>query len=105
MPSMIDIIRSSRSVDIPRKVKKRKCNWLWTPSAIGQIKENIDGSYLGSSGIKGIGGIFKDSDEKILLQFGKRVVGFGYACEGFGCQKRHFSGGDIAMGSDSPFLV
>lgn len=34
---------------------------------------NVDGSYLDSLGIEGIGDIFRDSNRKILLQFGKGV--------------------------------
>lgn len=71
---MSDIIRSPGSVKVPRKNKKRKGKWVWTPPASGQIKVNVNDSYFGSSGKGGIGGVFRDLDGKVLLQFGKEVL-------------------------------
>lgn len=43
---MIDIIQSLEYIEVPRRPKKRKCHWVWAPPTRGQLKINIDGSYL-----------------------------------------------------------
>lgn len=73
VPSVIDIIHSPENVELPRKPKKRKGNWVWTPPVSSYIKINVDGSYLGGSSKRNIGGVFRDPDENVLLQFGKEV--------------------------------
>lgn len=34
---------------------------------------NVNGSFLGSSGRGGIGGVFRDSEGKVFVQFSKEV--------------------------------
>lgn len=46
VPSVADIIRGPKFIDISKKVKIRKMQWVWTPPGNGQIKVNIDGSFL-----------------------------------------------------------
>lgn len=43
------------------------------PPASGQIKINVDESFFGNSGRKSIDGVFRDSEGKVCLQFGKKV--------------------------------
>lgn len=42
------MVCSPGEVDIPRKPKKRRGNWVWTTPALGSIKINVDESYLRS---------------------------------------------------------
>lgn len=72
IPLVTNIIRSPESVELSQKSKKNKINWVRTPLAFDFIKVNVDGSYLGSSGKSGIGGVFKDSDENVFLHLGRR---------------------------------
>lgn len=46
---------------------------MWTFPSFGQIKVNVDDFFLGNSRREGIGGIFKNLEGKMLLQFGKEV--------------------------------
>lgn len=52
---------------------KSKRHWVWVPPTFGQIKVNIDVSFLGGTGRGGIGGIFRNSNGRVLIQFGKQV--------------------------------
>lgn len=46
---------------------------MWKPPATGQIKVNVDGSFRDGSSREGIGGVFRDFEGKVLLQFSKEV--------------------------------
>lgn len=65
--SVIDMIRSHG------RVEKRKGQWNLLPLMDGQTKINVDESFLEWSGKGGIGGSFRDSCNKVLIQFGKEV--------------------------------
>lgn len=47
VPSVVDIIRCLGDVEVPRCFKKSG-NWVWALPAIGQIKVNVDVSFLGA---------------------------------------------------------
>lgn len=68
--SVADMIRCPKSIDISHKVEIEFRHWVWTPLVNSQIKVNVDGSFLGEFGR---GGIFRDSKDRILVQFGREV--------------------------------
>lgn len=64
---MVDLICSLGSIEVPKRLRKIRRHWIWTPPASGHIKMNIDGSYICVSSRGGIGCGFKDSKGKVLL--------------------------------------
>lgn len=71
VPSVMDMIRSSTDAELPWFFKKKRGNWIWTPSTTCQIKVNFDSSFSDGSGRGGIGDVFKDSEGKVFLQLTK----------------------------------
>lgn len=45
-----DLIRNLRYIEKPRKPRKIESRWIWKPPTSGQIKVNVDESFLGSLG-------------------------------------------------------
>lgn len=68
--SIGDMIRSPGNIIILCKSKKKTKHWVWTPPDNEQIKVNVDGSCLSGSGR---GGIFRNSGEEVLIQFGNEM--------------------------------
>lgn len=69
----MDMIRNIENVEVPSRYKKSKSIWVWKSSLMGHIKMNVDDFFLGISGKGCIGGVFRDFEGKVLLQFGKEV--------------------------------
>lgn len=40
MPSVADLIRSPKSIEVPKKPRKIRRRWVWKLPALGQIKVN-----------------------------------------------------------------
>lgn len=70
---MANLIRNSGNIEVSKKYKKRKTHCVWTPLVFGQIKINVDDSFLGNSNRWGIKGVFRDLKGNVILQFGKEV--------------------------------
>lgn len=104
--SITDMIRCLESFDILRKIMKGSRNWVWTHPDSGQIKANVDGSFLGAFGRGGIGGVFRDSNGGVLVQFEKEVaVDFCSLCKVASFEGKYFRGCGISVDSISLFLV
>lgn len=71
--SVYDMVWCLDEIEVPRKHKVRRGNWVWTCLTTGFIKINMDVLFLGSSGKGGVGGVFRDSEGKVLVQFGKEA--------------------------------
>lgn len=50
IPLVVDIIHCPKSIEEPRRHKKKTCHWVWTLSAAGQVKVNMDNYFLGGFG-------------------------------------------------------
>lgn len=72
VPSVENIIQSG-CVEVCRKQQNKKRCWVRTPLAPCFIEVNINGSFLVGSGRGGIERVFRDSDSRVLLQFGTEV--------------------------------
>lgn len=55
-------IRIERQISVPHNVR-------WAPPVVGALKFNVDGASQGNLGHSGIGGVLRNSDEKILGSF------------------------------------
>lgn len=73
MSLVVDLIRSLGCMEVLRKKVKSKSRWVWKPPASGLVKVNVDGSFLGTTGSGGIRGVFRDSEGRVLLMFGKAM--------------------------------
>lgn len=56
VPSVADLMCSPGDIKVPMRIKRSSRPWVWTPPTSGQIKVNLDGSFLGSLGRWGIEG-------------------------------------------------
>lgn len=54
---------------IPKKVKE----YAWQPPPQGWVKLNVDGSYLGNSGLASAGGLLRDASSNWLCGFGFNI--------------------------------
>lgn len=73
VPHVMGLIRDLGCVEVPRKLLKIKNRGVWKPPTSGQIKVNIDGSFLDIAGSGSIEGVFRDPEGKVIFQFGKSV--------------------------------
>lgn len=71
--SVVDIIQNQGYIEVPRKPRKAKNRWVWKPPTFGQIKMNMDGSFLGFSSRRDIEDLFNDSKDRVLLQSSNEV--------------------------------
>lgn len=71
IPSVADMRKCPGNIVLPHNVKKGSRQWIWMPSVNGQIKVNMDGSYLERSGR---GGLFRYAEGRILVQYGNEVT-------------------------------
>lgn len=69
--SIADLIQKLGSIEVSKKPNKFKTLWVWKD--FGLIEVNIDGYLLEISRRGGIRRVFRDSEGKILVQFGKEV--------------------------------
>lgn len=53
--SMADLVHSLCNIEVPKRPRKIKRSWVWTPPAAGFINMNVDEFFLGSSSREGIG--------------------------------------------------
>lgn len=71
---MANLIRCPSNIDIPYKAKRWIGHWVWTLSAHGKIKVNMDGSFLGGFD-RGALGVFSETRETIFLfSSGRRLM-------------------------------
>lgn len=54
----------------PRKDRRQ---WVWTPPVLGCLKVNANGFFMERSGRGGVGGLIRESEKNILIQFCKEV--------------------------------
>lgn len=67
VPSVVDMICSPGSIEIPRKTIKRHNPWVWKLPELGHLKVNVDGFFLERSAREGIRGVVRDSEGKVPL--------------------------------------
>lgn len=70
MPFITDRIRDPGSLEVPMKPRMNKSCWVWTSPVSGQIKMNVDGSFLR---VSSKGCIIRYLENNVHLQFGKKV--------------------------------
>lgn len=67
------MLRDPSNIEIPRKPVKCRKSWVRKPLNLGFLNVNMDDSFLGSSGPGGIGGLIRDLESRVLVQFCKEV--------------------------------
>lgn len=73
VPSVSYIYRSPACVLLAPQFMVFQPNISWAPPTQGIIKINIDRSFSSSSLASGIGGVFRNHRDSVLLQFAKKV--------------------------------
>lgn len=52
---------------IPKKSKNPRLHWVWFSPALGQIKVDIDGSFVRWLGARGIVSVLRDPNDRLLI--------------------------------------
>lgn len=79
--SVDQVIRNFELIRFAPSVPKIRCS-SWSPPEAGLIKINVDGAAIGCPGMSGIGGIFRNNKNEILVFFSKNIgVGFAFEAE------------------------
>lgn len=73
MSSISDICHNLEEVLVPFRSPITRVNSVWVPSALANIKINVDRSYLSETNRSVIGGVFHDHSGHIIIHFNKEI--------------------------------